>query len=144
MQNSVKMIFGFECIENEIAWGINIRARKLLNAEKVLFSTNWEGHITETKTCSPGNTVITFEATQWSNKIHDRDQTFLYYDIVLEKNFLGVPTSSGPILLASLLITLAVLFAGLPCWVMAIKKKIVPALLPEGFATKRPARSVYP
>jgi hypothetical protein len=84
MQNSVKMIFGFECIENEIAWGINIRARKLLNAEKVLFSTNWEGHITETKTCSPGNTVITFEATQWSNKIHDRDQTFLYYDIGTE------------------------------------------------------------
>lgn len=84
MQNSVKMIFGFECIESEIARGINRRARKLLNAEKVLFSTNWEGHITETKTCSSGNSVITFEAVQWSNKIHGRAQSFLYYDIGTE------------------------------------------------------------
>lgn len=78
------MIFGFECIEDKIARGINRRARKLLNAEKVVFSTNWEGHITDTRTCSSGNTVITFEAIQWSNKIRQRAQAFLYYDIGTE------------------------------------------------------------
>jgi len=74
------MLFGFECIEKEVGRSMNRRARKLLNAEKVLFSTNWKGHITERSSCSSGDTVITFQAIQWSNKIHHASQNFLYYD----------------------------------------------------------------
>eukprot|EP00889_Picochlorum_renovo_P005461 jgi/Picre1/32491/NNA_007837.t1 len=83
--------------------------RKMLNAEKVMFRTDATGGVMMPKqrhdnkeTCD--QVVVTLSATPWGHFASNHPRDRFYYDIVLEKNYVGIPESGGSVVYDTLLV----------------------------------------
>ena len=85
------------------------RNRRLLHAEKLTFSTDELGHVTDHPGC-----LLTVWVSSWGRLRQKAETTAdFFYDIVLEKNLLGVPVSGLPLIGYALFLFAGILVAAL-------------------------------
>ncbi|KAI8100515.1 hypothetical protein M9435_006999 [Picochlorum sp. BPE23] len=123
--SSVVMHFGFSCSESVGVAQQRRRSnimRKMLNAEKVMFRTDATGRVMmpeqrhdNEETCD--QVVVTLSATSWGHFASNHPRDRFYYDIVLEKNHVGIPESGGSIVLMTLFLLVVVVGVIVPKWI---------------------------
>ncbi len=82
-------------------------SRRLLHAEKLVFSTDESGRV---RGAGEG-CRLEVSVTSWGHMRDGTDGDF-FYDVVLERNVLGVPVSSMPLLVYALLVVCVVVVWG--------------------------------
>lgn len=85
----------------------NMNNRRLLHAEKLVFSTDDAGRVRDHPDCQ-----LTVWVTSWGQFAPGHNTDDFFYDVVLEKNVIGIPISGLPLVVCALLmVTAAVVFA---------------------------------
>lgn len=143
--SSVMIHFGYACDSDTLSQDIHMKnhARKLLHAEKMIFRTDASGAIQlpsdVTRWCPPpehgGRILLTVGASRWGMMKHTErssysprnGDTYFEYDIVLEKNYLGVPVSSMPVLVMAMGLVALVASGGVRWWIHAVQPRYMKA-----------------
>jgi len=92
--------FGFDCGDSSIGRRVH---RMLLHAEKIMFETDESGRIRNHPDCA-----LTMWVTSWGQMRTETRGEF-FYDIVLEKNVLGIPVSGLPLIVYGIVVVLAIM-----------------------------------
>ena len=111
---SAQIHFGFNCqrslnTSTRRPQGHMSRNRRLLHAEKLVFSTDVSGHMIGSAG-HRGHCLLTVSVVSWGRMRHKSKTTGdFFYDVILEKNVLGVPASGLPLLGYALFVLAAIL-----------------------------------
>lgn len=93
--------FGYDCQDDSPAGGRR-RNRRILHAEKVMFSTDDEGRMRDHPGC-----LLTVGVTSWGRMRSETAGDFVY-DVVMERNVLGIPVSGLPLIVYAVCAVVAV------------------------------------
>lgn len=129
--HSVQIRFGYAC-DSTSTMDRKQYGRKLLHAEKMVFKTDakaavivppGEGRGKEERGEDPCGMAImlTIQVFPWGMMRHAMNETWFEYDLVLEKNYLGVPVSSMPVLGMALCIVGVLVVSGVGWWMQLTK-----------------------
>jgi hypothetical protein len=110
---------------------MKISRRRLLHAEKIMFATDDHGNVLvpsqdadeATVSCPQENMVLNFGVSQWAQMLHQTgsEGRYFYYDIILERNYLGIPESGIPLIGMTVLLVLFVCGWGARMWVNKVQ-----------------------
>jgi len=96
---SAQIHFGYDC-QDKGDTRTTTRNRRLLHAEKLVFSTDESGRVRDHPNC-----LLTVRVTSLGQMRHETDDFF--YDVVLEKNLIGIPLSGLPLIAYALVLVAA-------------------------------------
>jgi hypothetical protein len=111
MQNPVNIILWLEEVEEESKGALAGTGRplgghrSLLDAEKVMFITGPNGWIV-LNSQENAHAIVGFRATPRGMFKDSSRFPVLYYDIILERNVVGIPFSAWPLLLTAVVVVL--------------------------------------
>jgi hypothetical protein len=140
--HSVQIRFGYACGSISGMEGYQQRrryGRKLLNAEKIVFKTDANSAVIpsplekeikqglgdDDSSCRGEKraVMLTLEVFPWGMMRHNENSIGLFeYDVVLEKNYLGIPVSSVPVLSMALGSVGMLLVFGVGWWMRVVVK----------------------
>lgn len=119
---SVKIHFGYSCGQDQHTV-MNTRrrsGRKLFHAEKMVFRTDDKGAVkipSGYDTCA--EVMLTMQVFRWG--LMRNRTTYFEYDIVLEKNYLGIPVSSAPVLIMAVCLVGLLVVRGVWWWIHVVQ-----------------------
>ena len=120
---------------------MKISRRRLLHAEKIVFATDDHGNVLvpsqdadkETVSCPQENLVLNFGVSQWAQMLHQTvsEGRYFYYDIILERNYLGIPESGIPLIGVAVLLFLFICGWGARMWVNKVQTWWLQEMMPS-------------
>lgn len=120
--HSVQIRFGYACDTGSLEDTKPRQGRKLMNAEKIVFTTDGKAGVTFHSCGMTGGSgvLLTMSVHPWGIMRHVMNESYFEYDVVLEKNHLGVPVSSVPVLVMALCLVGFLLVVGVGWWMRMI------------------------
>ena len=105
--------------------------RRLLHAEKIVFATDDHGNVLvrpqegdgTTVSCPQEHLLLNFGVSQWAQMLHQSgsEGQYFYYDIILERNYLGIPESGIPLIGMAFLLVVFACGWGARLWVNKVQ-----------------------
>lgn len=120
--HSVQIRFGYACDTGSVEDMNRRQGRKLMNAEKIVFTTDDTAGV-RFHSCGMtdgSGVLLTMSVHPWGTMRHVMNESYFEYDVVLEKNYLGVPVSSVPVLVMALCLVGFLLVVGVGWWMRVI------------------------
>ena len=117
--HSVQIRFGYACDTGSLEDMKPRQGRKLMNAEKIVFATDDTAGV-RFHSCGMrdgSGVLLTMNVDPWGTRRHVMNESYFEYDVVLEKNYLGVPVSSVPVLVMALCLVGFLVVVGVGWWI---------------------------